>query len=309
MTAVALSLSKIRTDGGTQSRAAINPSMVSEYAEILDSLPPITVFHDGTDYWLVDGFHRMQAALSAGAMKISADVHQGSQRKAVLYSCSANAMHGMRRTNEDKRRAVATLLRDEEWAAKSDRWIAEAARVSTGLVAELRPASSGADSITCVPKRSGKDGKEYAPRKPRPAPDGVSAEPSATQALVAAVATPVPAAAPAPAGSTRWAPPASIPELIAYLGEWFDDGPLRQIVTGLTDLVPEPLPVDLAAKVTQLRLRLRDATCRALAYRILEVVPAAATKPAVPAAVETPDAPVKVLTVTSYDDDRPPDDA
>jgi hypothetical protein len=38
----------------------------------------------------------------------------------VLHSAGANAMHGLRRTNADKRRTVMLLLQDEEWAAWSD---------------------------------------------------------------------------------------------------------------------------------------------------------------------------------------------
>ena len=41
---------------------------------------------------------------------------KGTQRDAILWSISANATHGLRRTNEDKRRAVTRLLQDPECA-------------------------------------------------------------------------------------------------------------------------------------------------------------------------------------------------
>jgi hypothetical protein len=72
------------------------------------------VFYDGAEYWLADGFHRVHAAQKLRRLTIAADVRQGTRRDAVLLSARANAEHGLRRTNEDKRRAVLTLLADPE---------------------------------------------------------------------------------------------------------------------------------------------------------------------------------------------------
>ena len=83
-----------------------------------------SVFYDGQAYWLADGFHRVRAAQEAGLAGINADVRQGTRRDAVLFSAGANAVHGLRRSNADKRRAVETLLNDEEWRAWSDNEIA-----------------------------------------------------------------------------------------------------------------------------------------------------------------------------------------
>jgi DNA N-6-adenine-methyltransferase (Dam) len=49
-----------------------------------------------------------------------------------------NATHGLRRTNADKRRAVETLLRDEEWSKWSNREIARKCFVSSDLVDRIR---------------------------------------------------------------------------------------------------------------------------------------------------------------------------
>lgn len=64
---------------------------------------------------------------------------KSTRRDAILFSAGANAAHGMRRTNEDKRRAVLTLLNDPEWAGWSDREIARRCHVGHPLVAQLRP--------------------------------------------------------------------------------------------------------------------------------------------------------------------------
>jgi ParB-like chromosome segregation protein Spo0J len=139
---MSLHIDQIRTDGGTQSRAAINQATVAEYAEAMSDpdtvFPPVIVYHDGTDYWLADGFHRLAAWRSLERTEIPADVRQGDRRRAILHSLAANANHGLRRTNEDKRRAVLTLLEDEEWARWSNREIAKRCAVSHEFVNGLR---------------------------------------------------------------------------------------------------------------------------------------------------------------------------
>ncbi|MGE7136193.1 ParB/RepB/Spo0J family partition protein [Luteibacter sp. NPDC031894] len=136
-----LPLEKIQIGGGTQSRAALNEDVVAEYAETIKAatdLPPVTVFQDGKKFWLADGFHRFHAHRRAGAIQIEADVRVGTKRDAILHSVGANAAHGLRRSNADKRCAVRTLLADKEWGQWSDRQIADACGVSHPFVAALR---------------------------------------------------------------------------------------------------------------------------------------------------------------------------
>ena len=136
-----LLISQIRRDGGTQPRAAINQDTVNEYLEDMkngDIFPAVVVFYDGKIYWLADGFHRIEAAVKARMKKIAAIVKQGTRRDAVLYSVGANAKHGLRRTNADKRQAVMTLLEDEEWNKWSDREIARRCSVNNATVSRIR---------------------------------------------------------------------------------------------------------------------------------------------------------------------------
>jgi hypothetical protein len=123
---------------GTQMRAAIDVDTVNDYATKLNELPPITVFYDGSRYYCADGFHRLDAHRASGRTDIACDVKAGTLRDAILYAAGANATHGKRRTNADKRRAIETLLRDEEWRAKSDRWIAQVVKVSDPTVGKVR---------------------------------------------------------------------------------------------------------------------------------------------------------------------------
>lgn len=133
-----IKLCEIRLDGGTQPRTEIDQDLVSEYAECLDKLPPVTVFFDGVKYWLADGFHRFHAHNRANLSEINCIVINGTQRDAILHSVGVNACHGKRRTNEDKRKAVLTLLKDEEWSKWSNRQIAKACKVSPGFVDIIR---------------------------------------------------------------------------------------------------------------------------------------------------------------------------
>lgn len=132
----------IRLDGGTQTREQLNDSSVSEYTEAFKNgavFPPVTVFFDGSSFWLADGFHRYSACKDAGFDSILANIINGTKRDAVLFSKGANADHGLPRSNAIKRKVVNDMLNDEEWSKWSDREIARACCVSHTFVQNLRP--------------------------------------------------------------------------------------------------------------------------------------------------------------------------
>lgn len=136
-----INLKTINIGGNTQSRVSVNEATVAEYAEALRDgveLPPVVVFYDGADFWLADGFHRYHAYRQEGRASIPADVREGTNREAILYALGANQAHGLRRTNEDKRKAVSLMLADPEWAAWSDRNIAKHCGVSVPFVGAIR---------------------------------------------------------------------------------------------------------------------------------------------------------------------------
>lgn len=136
-----ISLNLIRTDGGTQSRIALTDHVIGEYEDAMRGgakFPPLTVFYDGSSHWLADGYHRYHAYVRVGETEASAYVHQGTRRDAILYSVGANASHGLRRSNADKRRAATTLLSDPEWSSWSDSEIARRVGVSHTFVGGVR---------------------------------------------------------------------------------------------------------------------------------------------------------------------------
>ena len=163
-----LKLKDIRIDGQTQSREYISEDVVKEYAELLledIEFPPIEVFFDGANYYLADGFHRFFANKKAGFLDVEANVHEGTRRDAVLFSVGANAVHGLRRTNEDKRKAILTLLNDIEWGEWSDSEIARQCCVSHVTVGRVRKTAGLAKTEQ---KYVNKHGQEAKMKKPQP---------------------------------------------------------------------------------------------------------------------------------------------
>jgi len=125
-----------------QSRVDINWEIVSDYAQAMQEgaqFPPVDVVRSAEgQMWCWDGCHRIYAARRAGINNFDANVTEGTRRDAVLKSLGANSTHGLRRTRQDKRNAVTTLLRDEEWGRWSDREIARHAGVHHQMVGRLR---------------------------------------------------------------------------------------------------------------------------------------------------------------------------
>jgi hypothetical protein len=158
-----IAIDLIRIDAGTQFRAAINQDRVTDYAELFDGSTDwpfdsaCEVFFDGTQYFLVDGFHRYLSAKRVKRASLSCIVHSGTQRDAIKYALSANARHGLHRSNEDKRKAVAFVLEDAEWSKLSSRAISEICGVSNRFVDSIRKDHGGNDSHHDGP-RTGKDG-------------------------------------------------------------------------------------------------------------------------------------------------------
>lgn len=159
-----LAVNVIATDGGTQIRVnGLNEEQVANYVDALErhaSFPPIDVFHDGTNFWLADGFHRLEAHKRAGREKIIARVEEGgSQREARLFAAGANSDNGLPRSRADRWHAVEVFLDDEKCQALSDREIARRARVSHTFVSKVRKSrepnagdDSGGNVATPEPK-------------------------------------------------------------------------------------------------------------------------------------------------------------
>jgi hypothetical protein len=145
-----------------QSRAAVDEFAVDEFAEDMrkgDDFPPLEVLYDGTTHWLWDGFHRLPAAVAAELKSFRCHVRKGTKEDAMWLALTANHRHGLRRSNEDKRRAVQRAL--EMHPELSDSAIAEHCGVSHVMVADYRPRPLEESSSGPAPtsRRTGRDGR------------------------------------------------------------------------------------------------------------------------------------------------------
>lgn len=134
-----LAIDDIEATEKTQTRAALNKAVVREYAELIKEgtvLPPIVCFAEKASerFVLADGFHRLHGAVDAGKKEIEVTVKPGKVRDAIIYGLNANAHHGIRRTDADKRTAVTWVLKDAELSQQSYRKIAEQCGVSHTFV-------------------------------------------------------------------------------------------------------------------------------------------------------------------------------
>lgn len=139
-----IAIDLIRVDSEIQPRAHLNEDALTDYQETYEQsaadrndppFPPLRVFLDPENtYWLSRGFHRITAAQRAKCDSVRCEVLAGDRRVAVLDAMKDNGIHGVRRTPEDKRKAVCILLDDPVWSKETQDNIATLADVSVGLV-------------------------------------------------------------------------------------------------------------------------------------------------------------------------------
>ncbi|WP_221030406.1 hypothetical protein [Actomonas aquatica] len=157
-----LALNLIDIYGGTQTRVATNDDAIESYAEEMGrgaEFPPITVYYDGSHYWLADGFHRYLATKRNGGTHIDAEVQPGSRTDALKHALGANATNGLYRTNADKRNVAEIALK--EWPDLSNAYLAEICRVSDEFLRKVRKELTSSGQIAKAERVTGRDGKEY----------------------------------------------------------------------------------------------------------------------------------------------------
>jgi ParB-like chromosome segregation protein Spo0J len=150
----------IRCDSGTQSRAAVDEDVVTEYCERMlagDAFPAVDAFFDGNEYYLGDGFHRVLAANRAKITEIECNVHKGTVTDALWLAIGSNATNGARRTPADKRRAIElALLRFPD---KTQEQVAQHVACAQSYVAKVKSELIISNKLRTPTTRKGKDGK------------------------------------------------------------------------------------------------------------------------------------------------------
>jgi hypothetical protein len=158
-------IAQVTVSSEFQMRVKSDPATLAEYVELIrvneKTWPfstPCTVYIVDRKVILTDGFHRMEAMRMEGRTQILVSLHVGTRLDALKSSLGANAGHGLRRSNADKRRSVTVALQDETLQKWSDRQLAELCGVSQPFVGDLRGAMITVISSE-VETRIGRDGK------------------------------------------------------------------------------------------------------------------------------------------------------
>lgn len=183
-----MDFNKLRIDGGTQLRHAIDENLVDEYADLLVDgvkMPPPVAYYDGANLWLADGFHRYHAHKAAGKAGGAVEIREGTLDDALLHAALCNETHGRRRTNLDKVKTVQMFLEHERFGQWSDREIATKAGVSHTLVSDLRNPKRANEKNAA--KRAERSGEKATPRDKPTSSKGVTI--SDPESEVAAAAT------------------------------------------------------------------------------------------------------------------------
>lgn len=189
-----VAISKIQTSS-CQGRTGINPETVADYTQALKEgaqFPPVELFHQGGDYWLSDGAHRIEAHRANGMRKIKAKVKPGSYRDALARSFVANEAHGLRRRRVDKRHSIVIALGDPQWAKLSNRRLADICGVSHELVRLVRSNAPTKSTLPAVAAQIVEVGDRKPKRRTRKNPSvyrvGVNFTPEQMRAISRAAA-------------------------------------------------------------------------------------------------------------------------
>ena len=88
---------EITVDSSLQPRNGLNQDKLTEYSKLLldsSDFDPVDLFYDGSNYWLADGFHRIEVYRKAGKTHIPATVREGTRRNAIILVLSATLSMG-----------------------------------------------------------------------------------------------------------------------------------------------------------------------------------------------------------------------
>lgn len=155
----------IRTDLGTQVRVGLNREAIDDYASAMrrgDEFPAILVFYDRSndEYILVDGFHRyFSHQIAKPNEPILVKRQYGNRESARWAAIGANKRNSVRRTNEDKRRAVEWALLHACGAKMSNRQIAGHVGVDEVTVRRARARLESTATLPQSSERIGRDGR------------------------------------------------------------------------------------------------------------------------------------------------------
>jgi ParB-like chromosome segregation protein Spo0J len=104
-----VAISEITLADDINIRQGLREDAVERYAEILDELPPITLWRPNGKLLLVDGWHRIAAARRLGRTDIEAEVHEGDRTEAMVAAILANTKHGVPLSMAERNEGIVRL--------------------------------------------------------------------------------------------------------------------------------------------------------------------------------------------------------
>lgn len=138
--------------GDSPRLAGEDEAHIRRLAEVETPLPPILVDRRGMR--VIDGMHRLMAAVLKGAKTIDVEFFDGSEADAYLRSVEANVTHGFPLSLADRRAAAARIITLHPHM--SDRAVAKIVGLGAKTVAGIRSSTDGVPQLNA---RMGRDGK------------------------------------------------------------------------------------------------------------------------------------------------------
>jgi len=135
-------------DPRLQCRDSVPEALIKEYEDLWRekvTFPPVQAFEVDGQLLVVDGFCRVLAAQNVGKSRIEATVTKGTFQDALRAACGANASHGHRRTQADKRKAAGIAI--AEFPDETSRVLAAMVGVSHTYIVSLREKDKKLDAI------------------------------------------------------------------------------------------------------------------------------------------------------------------
>ena len=170
---VSLELDKIKIRDDLRCREREDERAINDYAKSfkenmeaadkgkppIHNIPPIKVWHIDGQYFLLGGFHRVEAARCAGCDTIQAKVFDGTEDEAFVIALQDNSTHGERLSPSDLKYAVGKAI--QRFPDKSLRAIAKEVGRSISTVSKINSELHTLGVLKPVEKRRGIDGRDY----------------------------------------------------------------------------------------------------------------------------------------------------